>query len=79
MARQVRGSRPTRPKRSGSSARCWWQRHSRVLRFGDEAKVEPMVQVFTLSEVQQAYVQQHADLQQLPIAEPDRPEHPDLG
>ena len=38
-----------------------------------------MVQVFTLSEGQQAYVQQHADLQQLPIAEPDRPEQPDRG
>ena len=37
------------------------------------------VRVVTLTEVQTAYVQQHAGLQQLPTAEPDRPEQPDGG
>lgn len=35
------------------------------------------VQVFTLTEAQQAYVQQHADLQQLPTVEPERPQQPE--
>ena len=35
------------------------------------------VQVHTLTEAQTAYVQQHADLQQLPTAEPERPAQPE--
>jgi len=35
------------------------------------------VQTFVLTEAQTAYVQQHAELQQLPTAEPDRPQPSD--
>ena len=35
------------------------------------------VQTFVLTEAQTACVQQHADLQQLPTAEPDRPQPSD--
>jgi len=34
------------------------------------------VRTFLLTEAQTAYLQQHADLQQLPTVEPDRPETP---